>query len=272
MAFPIRCASSTWVESRLTPISCVASTPKRRFGASTTCTGRPRTRSYSSYAVLDPTAPDTPIGRPTGNSRIYVLDERWEPVPVGVVGELFLGGEGVARGYVGRPALTAERFLPDPFGAPGSRMYRSGDLGRYGNDGKLRFVGRCDNQVKIRGYRVELGEIEAAICEHDLIEDAVVVTHGAGEQKKLVAYVVERRPQAANAGELVSFLRARLPRFMIPSLYVALESVPLLPNGKIDRRRLPAPDPSPANGQAFMRARTPTEERVAAVWSEVLED
>ncbi|MEU1516068.1 amino acid adenylation domain-containing protein [Streptomyces sp. NPDC005811] len=219
---------------------------------------------------LDPQA-GNPIGRPLPDLRICLLDPRGELVPVGVAGEIYVGGPGVARGYLGRPELTAERFVPDPFGPAGSRLYKSGDLARRLPDGKLEFLGRIDDQVKIRGFRIELGEIETALAAQPLVRDAVVVVReDEPGDKRLVAYVTAG-DQAPTPGELRAPLTADLPEYMIPSAFVVLDALPLTTNGKLDKRALPAPGQDALGGSAAYTApRTGTEERIAAVWREVL--
>ncbi|CAL9430771.1 Tyrocidine synthase 3 [Actinosynnema sp. ALI-1.44] len=200
----------------------------------------------STYWTADRARPDRPVlvGRPMANATAYVLDQRLRPKPAGVVGEVFLGGASVTRGYHARPALTAERFVPDPFGPPGSRLYRTGDLGRVTPDGELEFLGRRDHQFKLRGWRVEAGEIEAAITAHPGVNGAVVVTEGAHEQATLLAYV------GADAGldqaALREFLAQRLPRPLVPARFIRLDRLPISPNGKVDRAALPKPDQVPA--------------------------
>ncbi|GAA3804735.1 hypothetical protein GCM10022226_25780 [Sphaerisporangium flaviroseum] len=219
---------------------------------------------------VDPGVPDVapalPIGRPLPGARVYVLDEHLRPVPVGVPGEICLGGERLARGYLGRPALTAERFPPDPYGEPGARMYRTGDLGRWLPDGNLQFLGRRDLQVKVRGYRVELGEIETLLQEHPAVAQAVVDLRGRG----LVAYLVATGTRPG-VGELRSWIRERLPDYMVPARYVWLDSVPLKSHGKVDRAALPEPDDERPDQEAgYVPPRTPLEEAVAEVWAAVL--
>jgi len=213
------------------------------------------------------------IGRPVANTRTYVVDDQLRPVPAGVPGELLVGGEGVARGYLGRPALTAERFLPDPFGGrPGGRLYRTGDLVRWRLDGTLEFLGRLDGQVKIRGHRIELGEVEAALGRHPSVREAVAVARedSPGDQR-LVAYFVPANGSIPPAAELRNWLRASLPEPMVPSAFVPLEGLPLSPNGKVDRRALPRPERStPAQEHDDGPPRTPAEEIVAATWAAVL--
>jgi amino acid adenylation domain-containing protein len=206
-----------------------------------------------------------PIGRPIANTRLYVLDGKQQPVPVGVPGELYIGGAGLARGYLNRPELTAERFVLDPF-TPGDRLYRTGDIVRYRADGALEYLGRTDHQVKLRGFRIELGEIEAALREHPAIRDSVVlVREDVPGQKHLVAYVVGTPELDA----LRLLMQARLPEYMIPSSVVVLDAMPLMVNGKVDRKALPAPTRA-ASTEARVAPRNPTEERIAAIWREVL--
>jgi acyl carrier protein len=218
---------------------------------------------------------EVPIGRPIAGTRACVLDARLEPSPAGVPGELCLGGTGVARGYLGRPALTAERFVPDPFApadAAGSRLYRTGDLVRWLPSGQLEFLGRTDRQVKIRGFRVELGEIEAALTAHPAVREvAVLAREDQPGDRRLVAYVAAQAGREAAAGDLRAFLKERLPDHMLPAAFVALEALPLNSSGKVDRRALPAPDASrPALAAAYVAPATPAEEGVAAIWCEVL--
>ncbi|HYO13133.1 MAG TPA: amino acid adenylation domain-containing protein [Thermoanaerobaculia bacterium] len=231
--------------------------------------GPTETTVWSSVLRVEETAAVLPIGRPIGNTQLYVVDPWGNPAPVGVPGELLIGGEGVARGHRGRPALTAERFVPDPFaeGRPGARLYRTGDLARRRGDGVLEFLGRIDHQVKVRGFRIELGEIESRLREHPDVADAVVVAR----EDRLVAYVVPF-PGAAPAPEaLREHLRAGLPEYMVPAAYVPLATLPLTPNRKVDRKALP--DPGGVGGAEpvrFEEPRTPSERRLAELWSEVL--
>jgi hypothetical protein len=214
-----------------------------------------------------------PIGRPIANTQIYLLDRHSNPVPIGVPGEVHIGGPGVARGYVRRPQLTAEKFVSNPFDAtPGGRLYKTGDLARYLPDGNIEFLGRLDRQVKIRGYRVEPGEIEAQLGQHPGVRDvAVLIRAPVPEDKQLVAYVVPSQRGAPPIGELRRFLQERLPSYMIPAHFVTLERLLLTPNGKVDRLALPAPDEA-ADGQhaAFAAPRTMVEKIVAEMWAEVL--
>jgi amino acid adenylation domain-containing protein len=209
-----------------------------------------------------------PIGRPFANVRAYVLDAGGEPSPVGVPGELHVGGVGVARGYLGRPGQTAERFVPDPFsGHPGARLYRTGDRLRWrGPEGALEFVGRVDEQVKLRGFRIEPGEVERALCAHPgVVEARVVLHHDAAGEKRLVAYVVGGAP----ADALRAHLRRSMPEYMVPSAFVALDALPLTAVGKLDRRALPAPEYA-APAEDFVPPHTPAQQVLAEIWAEVL--
>ncbi|HEX6373940.1 MAG TPA: amino acid adenylation domain-containing protein [Longimicrobium sp.] len=211
-----------------------------------------------------------PIGRPTPNSRVYLLDPAGNPVPVGVMGELYIGGDSVCRGYLDRPALTADRFLPDPFGTePGERLYRTGDLGRWLADGMMEFLGRNDFQVKVRGFRVELGEIEARLREHAGVHGAVVTAHehAPGDQR-LVAYYLGSGDVEAES--LRAHLRERLPDYMVPSAFVRLEQWPLTPSGKLDRAALPAPDGDAYAAREYEAPVDETEEALAEIWAAVL--
>jgi amino acid adenylation domain-containing protein/non-ribosomal peptide synthase protein (TIGR01720 family) len=210
-----------------------------------------------------------PIGRPIINTQVYVLDRHLQPVPVGVPGELYIGGAGLARGYLGRPELTAERFIANPFSEGGTRLYRTGDLARYLPDGNLEFMGRVDHQVKVRGFRIELGEIEAVLGAHPGVQECcVVVREDHPGEKRLVGYYVAGaavvEPEA-----LRGYLRSKLPEYMVPGAWVGLEALPLTPNGKVDRKGLPAPERGGAEG-AYEAPRTPTEELLAGIWGEVL--
>ncbi|MEW5929719.1 MAG: amino acid adenylation domain-containing protein, partial [Gemmatimonadota bacterium] len=209
------------------------------------------------------------IGRPVANARAYVLDREGRPVPAGVPGELYLGGAGVARGYLGRADLTAERFVPDALsGGRGERLYRTGDRVRWTAEGELEFLGRTDQQLKVRGIRVEPGEIEAALREHAAVREAAVVPREVRPGvAQLVAYVAARPGTAAGASELRAHLRERLPEHMVPAAFVAMERLPLTPSGKLDRRALPAPEQESA---AYAAPRTPVEEVLAGIWAEVL--
>ena len=212
-----------------------------------------------------------PIGRPIANTQVYVLDAHVEAVPVGVTGELYIGGAGVARGYLNRPALTAERFLRDPFShEPKARMYRTGDLGRWLPDGNIEFLGRNDFQVKLRGFRIELGEIEARLKEDARIREAVVVAREGtpGDKRLVVYYTLALSETSVDAAELRSQLSATLPEYMVPSAFVPVEAFPLTPNGKLDRRSLPSPETDSVRG--YEAPQGEMEMMLAAVWAEVL--
>jgi amino acid adenylation domain-containing protein len=227
-----------------------------------------------SLCTSDERRPRVPIGRPLANNCVYVLDARMRPVPVGVAGELYVGGRGVGRGYLNRPALTAERFVPDLFSAePGARLYRTGDVVRYLADGQLEFVGRADEQLKVRGHRIEPGEVEAALGAHPGVAQALVVAceADAGE-RQLVAYVVPEAGTAPAAPELRAHLAGGLPEYMVPSRIVMLDALPLLPNGKVDRRALPAPDGTrDAAKPGYLSPRNTLETQLAAIWENVLD-
>jgi amino acid adenylation domain-containing protein len=213
------------------------------------------------------------IGRPISNTRVYVLDRYLNPVPVGVPGELFIGGDGLARGYLNRPGLTAERFVPNPFGdIPGARLYRTGDSVRYLSNGNLEFIGRFDYQVKIRGFRVELGEIESLLIQHPTVCEAVVVVRGGiSGDERLVAYVVLNEGCESEVGEcLGAFLKQKLPGYMLPSTFVTVETFPLSPNGKIDRKSLPEPVWSRRAEEAFVSPSDSVEEEIAKIYADVL--
>jgi amino acid adenylation domain-containing protein len=215
-----------------------------------------------------------PIGRPIANTQLYILDAQLEPVAVGVPGELYIGGVAVGRGYLGKPELTAERFIPDYFGGEfGSRLYRTGDLARFSTTGEIEFLGRVDKQVKLRGQRIELGEIEAALRKHESVNEAVVTLRGEGERARLIAYLVANTEQAKDltTTELRTFLQARLPEYMTPSTFVFLEQIPLTPNGKVNYEALSLFEGSQHDLlRSHMPPRTPQEEVLATIWAEVL--
>jgi amino acid adenylation domain-containing protein len=222
--------------------------------------------------VEEGTTSPVSIGRPIANTEMYILDEHGNPVPVGVAGELFIGGDGLARGYLNRPELTAERFIDHPF-APGSgrRVYRTGDGARFRRDGTIEFLGRLDTQVKVRGFRIELGEIESNLNGHSAIaESAVTVREDIPGDQRLVAYLVRSGDDEVASEELQAHLKTSLPDYMIPSSFVVLPSLPLTPNGKVDRRALPAPDGSGAGRRAFEAPETETERTIAQVWQDIL--
>ncbi len=222
---------------------------------------------------LPPAVSSIPLGRPIANTEVFVLDPHLQPVPIGLPGELYVGGDGLARGYHQRPGLTAQSFIPHPFPAdPGARLYRTGDLVRYLADGNLEFLGRIDRQCKVRGLRIEPGEIEAAIARHPGVREAVVVMwEEISGDKRLVAYFVPRQEPAPSISELRSLLRARLPEYMVPAAFVPLGALPLTPSGKLDRHALPSPERvRPELEHGFVAPRSPVEARLAEIWTSLL--
>jgi amino acid adenylation domain-containing protein len=214
-----------------------------------------------------------PIGRPIANTQVYLLSSRLQPVPIGAIGELYIGGDGLALGYLNRPELTSERFVPDPFSRQSDeKLYKTGDLARYLPDGNIEFLGRIDNQVKIRGFRIELGEVEAVLSQYPSIQKSVVIVReDTPGDKRLVAYFVPNLGQEVAVTDLRSFFKQKLPEYMVPSAFVRLESLPLTPNGKVNRKELPIPDGSHLNLQeSYVPPRNPTEQQVADVWAQVL--
>jgi amino acid adenylation domain-containing protein len=213
------------------------------------------------------------IGRPIGGKKIHILDSELQPVPIGVNGEIYIGHEGVARGYLQRADLTAESFIPDPFSSDaGARLYRTRDRGRYLADGTIEFLGRYDHQVKVRGFRIELGEIDAALCEHPGLSEAVtLIRTGGDDEKYIAAYTVAARQPAPTAGELRAWLKERLPEYMVPSAWVHLEQLPLTASGKLDRASLPGPERGrPELDSLFVAPRTAIEEMLAQIFAEIL--
>jgi amino acid adenylation domain-containing protein len=218
-----------------------------------------------------PTLP--PLGRPIANTEIYLLDEELQVVPPGVAGELYIGGVALARGYLNRQEVTAEKFIPDPFGGnAGARLYRTGDVARYLADGNIEFLGRVDHQVKVRGYRIELGEVEAVMAQHwGVRQVAVTVREDVPGDKRLVAYVVAEQESAVEVSELQSYLKERVPEYMVPSAIVLMEEMPLTPSGKVNRKGLPSPSARrPEHLQGYVAPRSETEQVLAEIWSEVL--
>jgi hypothetical protein len=212
------------------------------------------------------------IGFPIPDLSLYILDSLLQPTPIGVPGELHVAGAGVARGYLNRPDLTRERFIANPFSPQSAdRLYRSGDLVRRLADGDMEYLGRIDQQIKIRGFRIELGEIESALRQHIQVIDAVVIVDGKEADARLIAYIVSGSP-APSAAELRNHLSAMLPDYMLPSIFVLIDAVPLTPHGKVDRRALPSPIAGNiATAAEYIAPRTPTERELAAIWQELLE-
>jgi len=226
--------------------------------------------TYSTYTLV-PRGGEVTIGRPLPNTQVYILDESHQPLPIGVPGELYLAGDGLARGYFGRDDLTGERFVPNPFAKQsGARMYRTGDLARFLADGDIQYLGRIDNQVKLHGFRIELGEIEAVLAKHPLVQSAVVIVReDIPGDKRLVAYVVASAMSLSGA-LLKDLVRQRLPEYMVPSAFVLMDALPLSPNGKINRRLLPVPDCSTTDGEDVMAPRDELESALVKVWQSVL--
>ena len=226
--------------------------------------------TYSTYTLV-PRNGEVTIGRPLPNTQVYILDGNRQPVPIGVPGELHLAGDGLARGYYGRKDLTAERFVPNPFaGQPGARMYRTGDLARFLTDGNIQYLGRIDNQVKVRGFRIELGEIESVLAQHPAVQSVVVIAReDIPGDKRLVAYVVPSGGHVSS-GPLKDLLKQRLPEYMIPSAFVEMSALPLSPNGKINRRLLPAPDWSATDRADALPPRDGLESTLVKIWQKVL--
>jgi amino acid adenylation domain-containing protein/non-ribosomal peptide synthase protein (TIGR01720 family) len=228
---------------------------------------------WSSLARCNSDDKDPPIGRPILNTQLYILDESLQPVPIGVPGELHIGGVGLGRGYLHRPDLTAEKFIPHPFSdQPGSRLYKSGDQARYCPNGEIAFMTRIDRQVKVRGFRIETGEIEAALIKHpSVLESAVIASEDKTGDKRLVAYLVPHSENPPSVSQLRGFLQESLPEYMVPANFVLLESLPLLPSGKIDLRSLPPPESiRPELEQEFMPPRNELEQFLAGMWSTTL--
>ena len=221
----------------------------------------------------DHTRRAVPIGRPVANTQAYVLDQHLQPLPAGARGELYLGGAGISRGYLGDPELTAEKFVPDPFNSePGARLYRTGDAARWWRDGQVEFLGRMDQQVKIRGHRIEPAEVEAALLRHEGVRDVVVIAREEPErERRLTAYVVVDKKRETTLPALRKFLADRLPRHMMPATFTLLEALPRLPNGKIDRRALPPPEVEPSGSDgSYVSPQTSAERVLCDLWTEVL--
>jgi acyl carrier protein len=232
--------------------------------------GPTETTVWSSVHRVEEVGDSIPIGHPIANTELYVLDARRALVPIGGIGELYIGGRGVVRGYLGRPDLTAERFVPHPWRA-GERLYRTGDLARHREDGCVEFLGRADQQVKLRGHRIELGEIESLLCEHPAIHEAAVVMRELSpDDQRIVAYVVPQPGLSVDRGDVLSYLRRQLPDFMIPAQVTELAQLPRTPNSKLDRAALPVDAPALPIAAAAPVAASDVEKRIAEIWGEVL--
>jgi amino acid adenylation domain-containing protein len=238
--------------------------------------GPTETTTYATWYPVSSMSEDAttvPIGKPIANTTVYILDKHLQPVPIGVSGEIYIGGAGVALGYLNRPELTAERFIQDPFVAtPDARLYRSGDLGRWRKDGNIEFLGRNDQQVKIRGFRIEPGEIEARLMRHPVVKEALVIAReDAAGQKQLVAYVTGRDDNRITADDLRAHLKSSLPDYMVPSAFVLMDRLPLTANGKLERQKLPAPGLDAYAKPPFEAPEGQTEEPLARLWRELLQ-
>jgi acyl carrier protein len=235
--------------------------------------GPTETTIWSSISTLPVDSSRIDLGQPIANTQLYILDRELQPVPIGVAGELYISGDGVARGYLKRPELTAERFLPNPWsGARSARMYRTGDLARYRGDGSIEYLGRIDHQIKLRGFRIELGEIETALREHEEIKEAVVLLHDDNEvDATLVAYISPLTTLTVSPEQLRAYLGRFLPAYMVPGVIIELATFPLTPNGKIDRQALPDPDREQRMvGTAFVPPQTELQEQLAEIWYQLL--
>jgi acyl carrier protein len=243
-----------------------------RAGAVWNLYGPTETTIWSTIHSVSEDGSFVPIGRPIANTRLYLLDPNGQPVPIGVPGELYIGGAGVARGYLNRPELTAEKFVADPFSKdPDARLYRTGDRARYRADGTVEYMGRLDAQVKVRGFRVEPGEIEAALTTHPGVREAAVVLCESGGAERLVAYLVFEAGAPSAPGELRAYLKKTLPDPMIPAAFVSLEALPLTPSGKLARKALPDPDWNGLRSEGgFRPPRTVVEKTLADIWSQTL--
>jgi amino acid adenylation domain-containing protein len=258
----------------LSPALAEALGPK--VGALWNMYGPTETTVWSTCGRVESAGPEIDIGRPIANTTVWILDRNGSVCPIGVPGEIHIGGDGVALGYLNRPELTADRFIADPFaGAPGARMYRTGDLGRWRADGRLECLGRLDHQIKVRGFRIEPGEIESALLKHPAVIGAVVTAYadGNGGEAQLVAYLVVDPSAGApiDRETLRAHLKRSLPDYMVPQHFMKLDALPLTPNGKVDRKALPAPVPGePTRSDSHVAPRSPLEHKVAAIWSDIL--
>jgi amino acid adenylation domain-containing protein len=260
-----------WIPLRL-PDEVHAAFPKAQV---VNLGGATETSVYSNFFIVEKVEPHwaaIPYGKPIYNARYHILDSRLNPVPIGVPGDIYAGGECLSLGYTDA-VLTAERFIPDPFSTEaGARLYTFGDRGRYRADGEMEFLGRRDQQIKIRGFRIELGEIEAALVANRAVREAVVIVReDVPSEKRLVGYIVPEQQPAPTTSELHSFLKDKLPAYMLPSAFVMLEALPLTPNGKLNRRALPAPHAArPALAESYLAPATELENWIAEIWQDVL--
>jgi acyl-coenzyme A synthetase/AMP-(fatty) acid ligase len=246
---------------------------QERAGAMWNLYGPTETTIWSTLERVDAAPGPVPIGGALAQTQLYVLDGHGQPLPRRIPGELYIGGMGVARGYHRHPALTAARFLPDPYsGRVGARLYKTGDLGRWQADDRLEFLGRLDQQVKVRGFRIELGEIEAVLEQHPTVQAAVVVARPTPTgELRLLAYIVPQAASEPTGQELRRFLQTHIPDYMLPAVFTVLTALPLTPNGKVDRRALPAPAAMrPVVDSPFVAPRTPAETVLAGIWAQVL--
>ncbi|MBI3550181.1 MAG: amino acid adenylation domain-containing protein [Elusimicrobia bacterium] len=261
----ILCGGEAWPQSLASQLLATGASLYNVYGPT-------ETTIWSTFHKIEEGRPVV-IGRPLANTQMYVLDAHMQPVPVGVAGDLYIGGLGLARGYFNRPELTAEKFVANPFGEPGSRIYKTGDVAQYLPDGTIDFMGRIDHQVKIRGFRIEIGEIETALGRHPLIQQQTVIARddGSGE-KRLVAYLVGKQQPAPSTSELREFLKQTLPEYMVPASFMFLDAMPLTPNGKVDRRALPEPsmEARPTLTVDFENPQGQLETIIAGIWQEVL--
>jgi acyl-coenzyme A synthetase/AMP-(fatty) acid ligase len=243
-----------------------------RVGSLWNMYGPTETTIWSTCARIESIDGPITIGRPIANTTLHILDSEGSPVPLGAVGELHIGGVGVARGYLNRPDLTSERFVPDPFGStPGARLYKTGDLARYDASGRVYFERRNDGQVKVRGFRIELGEIEAVFDQHPSVrQSACVIRQVAANDVRILAYVVSSDGKSPNVAELQQHARDHLAPYMIPQHVIALAEMPLTPNGKVDRKALPAPDLESLAAEQYVAPSTPTQVKLTAIWADVL--
>ncbi|GAA6614913.1 amino acid adenylation domain-containing protein [Scytonema sp. NUACC26] len=232
--------------------------------------GPTETTIWSAVSQVQAGSGSVSIGKAIANTQFYILDTNLQPVPVGVAGELHIGGDGLARGYLNRPELTAEKFIPNPFDDAGKRLYKTGDLVRYLPDGNIEYIGRIDHQVKVRGFRIELGEIESLLSQHSTVQQAVVIAKEIAGDKRLVAYLLPQAEATPTMNELRSFLKQQLPEYMVPSYFIVLDALPLTPNGKVNRNALPDPDHSKLEVEAYVAPRNEVERLLSTIWLEVL--